>query len=323
MTINPKRIFSRGVSIYSPKLFLKFPSLLRLPDSIMIESTNFCNLNCKLCTHKDMKRKQGRLTLSKYKKIVKNLGYKPKTIVLQQIGEPFMNKELLKLAEYTCKQGIKPSVFTNGTLLHHFDADKILKSGINKMVIALDGLDQETVGFYRVGAKFDDIFNNIKNLVKRREEIGGIPDLRMQFLMMKHNEHQLEGIRKLAKKYKITLVIKSVGSFGHDVDMDKWLPKDRSYSRYQQDIQQTITCPNVFESGVILYNGDVVLCCADYDGTYFVGNVFEKTFKEIFRSEEYTNLRKRYFDENIELCKSCDLNIKGSDYSKIEDYTNE
>ncbi len=326
MTINPKRIFSRGISLYYPKLFLKYPNLLRLPDNIMIESSNLCNLNCVLCTHQDMKRKQYNLSFENYKKIVNNLGYKPESIVLQQIGEPFMNKDLLKMTKYTSEQGIKPSVFTNGTLLHLFNTDEILNSKIHKLVIALDGVTKDAVERYRIGANFEQLYKNVINLLERRKKIGGIPDLRIQFLMMKHNEHQLEEIRKLAKKYKVKLVLKSVGSFGHDVDMSEWLPKNKGYSRYNENEENKRIkdiCPNIFESGVILNNGNVVLCCVDFDGTYVMGNIFEKSFKEIFRSKEYTKLRQRYFGNDIELCKKCDLNIEGGDYSKIEDYSNE
>ncbi len=90
----------------------------------------------------------------------------------------------------------------------------------------------------------------------------------------------------------------------------KWLPKNKNYTRFDKDykiIGGPKTCPFTFDNTFILWNGDVAICCADFEGDYVVGNVFREPFKKIFRNEKYMKIRKKILNKQLPICKGCDL----------------
>jgi len=297
------------------------PFYHKYPKVIDIELTNACNLKCPLCpTTNLMKRKIGFISLENFKKIVDQLPKQVKTITLGYAGEMTLNQEFPKMISYARKKGFNVDLFTNGTCKR---TKEIIESKPTNILYAMDGASKETQESYRIGSKFEEVLENLKNLVKIKKEFGYTePKIILQFIVMKNNQHELKEIIKLAKEIGVDqLDLKPVSLYEDMFNKDKkelfdsYLPQNTDITRYKIEkklkINKPIICPAVFSS-LIYYNGDVSICCYDYDGIHKLGNVFEEDFKTIWKSKKYKNIRKMIIKKDLTLCKKCTMGIGGS-----------
>ncbi len=303
------------MSKYFPNFLLKYPRLIIMPQIANIEPTNICNLRCPLCANKNMKRKKGYMTLSQFKYIIDEIN-SLKEIVLGITGEPLLNKDIFRMVKYASDKGINVRIQTNALTLDQFEVDEILNSGLHSLNISFDGAQKKTYETYRVGSDFDRVLKSVTKLAhtKRQRKLK-YPTTVLQFLVMKHNEHEIPKIKELAKKIKTDyLLLKSTALWVTLTKNDKkklakkWLPK--KYLRYDNNLNikgSPQVCPFLFDNFLILWNGDISLCCLDFEGKFVLGNIFKEPFKKIFRNKKYTQIRRLILNKKLEFCNDCEL----------------
>ena len=287
------------------------------PNELLIEPTNICNLKCVLCpTSGDfMERSRGFMKFDNFRRIVNNIKGIVPEVILFFSGEPFLNKDIFKMIKYCSKQSIKTKISTNATVLDKGNAEKLLKSGLGKIVVSFDGLSKQTYEKYRVGADFDRVYENIRNLCSRKRELGlRKPLIQLQFIVMKHNEHELPMLEQVRKELGVDSVqIKSVVIptwfyEGRDAKRiaKKYLP--RGFSRYKSESLEISKPQSICEyvrKCVILWDGRVCLCCYDVDGAYCFGNAISEEFTDIWNSSKYKHARAMIKKRELALCKKC------------------
>lgn len=312
-----RHTFKRGMSLYCPNLLAELPGLIMYPEEIMIEPTNVCNLRCPLCGNKDMKRKKGNMALEQFKEILRQVP-EMKRMVIGITGEPLLNKDVFKMIKAASGKGIKVSMPTNALLLDRFDVNEVLDSGLDELVVSFDGATKKSYETYRVGSDFERVKKAVTKLChEKRKRKQEKPSIVLQFLVMKHNEHEIEKMKKLAKEIKPDyLFFKSIALWsnitGEDRDdlANSWLPKGDKFSRFRGEIEiqgKPKVCPFVFDNSIIFWNGDIALCCFDFEGQYILGNVFKTEFKKVFKSEKFKKMRKLVLEKKIPMCKDCEL----------------
>lgn len=285
--------------------------------TITIEPTNICSLKCPGCPHGSdffAEKPQGYMKFSDFKKIVDlNKGYF-KRIKFIGIGEPFLNRELIDMMIYCSDNNIDVSVHTHGM----FVTEEIFKKLVNiktelRITFSLDGVTNDSYGIYRVGGNFEKVFNNLVSLInfKNNNNLFNIKAV-WQFLLMQGNQHELERVKKIAKKIKADeLVVKDIIMTG-EVKDDRYLlvarkefvKKKKHESRKDVDcVCEYINPGSVF----VLWDGSVVPCCVDYKRKNIMGNAFEKSLVDLWNTEKYDNFRKKYKNKNNQLCLNCRL----------------
>jgi len=303
------------------KIFLSYifksPKIYGKPVRLMIEPTNICNLRCKTCPvgTKDIKKKPGHMSFNEFKKIIDEVGDYLYHITLWNWGEPFLNPELGKMIEYARRKNIYVVTSTNGHFLDDKSvAEKIIKSSLNELIIALDGLSQETLEKYRERANFNKVIRGIKLLVnlKKKYEVKR-PIIELQFIVMKHNQHELAKAREFAKNLGIDKLI--IKTFGAQLDIKKlkeFEPTDKKLSRYGEEEKNKIrkSCRDIWLGININYDGNVVPCCYDPFEKYILGNVFKDGVIKVWQGKKLMNFRKAVLKNknNIDICKNCDFN---------------
>jgi len=292
-----------------------------LPRYIGVESTNRCNLKCPVCaTSQYMHRDKGEMTIELFQTLIDQIDWKVKMINLGYSGEPLLNKNLFALIRLAGKKGIKVGFETNGFFVEDF-AEEIVASGTDYINIAIDGASQESLVKYRVGSDFERIVRGIKRLTQlKKSKESNRPLVALQFLIMRHNQDEIDFVRSLAKECGVDeLKIKTF-----NVDLGFWLteekrkgllqqfePTNKAYSRYNTNRKGEIFsktrpyCKYVFTSPVILYNGDVSLCCLDFNGEYLLGNIKTDSLKSIWKGERYNQLRSKACRRALEICRKC------------------
>ena len=309
----------RGLSKTIPKLLIEFPALNALPCELMIEPTSVCNLRCPLCSNKSLKRKHGGMSLENFKTVLDKAGPQVKKIVIGLTGEPLLNKEVWKMIKEARSRGIFVEMPSNLVLLDNYDMKEVIGADLNKLIVSMDGASEKTYKKYRVRGDFKRLVKNVKELCKAKEKAGAKnPEVVIQFLVMKHNKHEINSIEKLAREMhadvlslKNTMLWTSLTKSKREKLAEKWLPEEEQYRILDKELKEVRgspkVCPAVFDYCSVLWNGDLCLCCNDFEGEYLVGNILKQDFAEIFRSKKYNALRKAALEKTLPLCRECEI----------------
>lgn len=319
-----KNILKVQFSLIFSRLFGKY-LLLGKPYILTIEPTNRCNLKCAQCATGTGKltRPLINMTFSTFVKIIDELKNELCYIVMFNQGEPFLNTELLNFIEYAKQHRIYVISSTNGHFLNSDDiCRKVVSSGLDQLIISLDGADQQTYQKYRTGGNFNRVIAGIQNLVRIKKELGKRrPSVLLQFLVMRHNEHQISAIKKLGQQLDVDRILFKTVQIDTVADASEFLPLNQKQSRYKREGDQVILqnsqhqfCSRLWTSSTILSDGSVVPCCFDKDGQFTFGHVNGHTnFTQIWSSERYEKFRRHFTNrerrageqQSIHICKNC------------------
>lgn len=308
----PGRIMSMVPNKIKLELLKNVPDFilgLHNEKSIIIELTNVCNFRCPLCPTPTLNRKRGIMSLGDFKNILDQLKGIKNTINMNYSGEPFINKDILKMVMYANQNGFKTNISTNGSMLKNYPPEQIMNSGISCLTICLDGGTAATYSMYRVGGNFDSLCSEISRLGKYKHEHGSATKLSIQCLVSKHTEPEMDEIIRLGRLWGVDdIVFKNlclnfggVGGVGKEM-----LPTNPLYIR---ELVTDYICVLPW-AGVIYWNGDLGLCCYDFYGDHVVGNVLTDGFKGVFFSKRLNVLRKKVMRNELLLCRGCEGKTK-------------
>lgn len=260
-----------------------------------IETINTCNLKCVMCTYPMVTRKKEIMSMDLYKKIINEsaeLGVK--RVSLQNYGEPLLDPHIFDRIKYAKSKGLKTSFYTNATFLRGDVVDKVFDSGLDIIKFSLDAGDKETYEKIRLGGDWKQVKKNVISFYNRREELGlKTPQILIRMVKQESNKDKIGEYKKFWKKYSDIVDVSPVDNrTGDEIDTSR-------KTAYPCFIGKNL---------VILSNGDVVICCIDYDGKLVVGNVKKQTLKEIINSERFKKVvdaHMKFKGDELGICKNC------------------
>jgi radical SAM protein with 4Fe4S-binding SPASM domain len=288
------------------------------PLSMEIEPTTSCNLRCPQCPSglREFSRNTGMLNLDLYKKIIDEIHEELVWLILYFQGEPFLNKQFLEFVSYASARNIYTATSSNA----HYFTDEIAKatveSGLDRLIISIDGTTQDTYGKYRVGGKLDKVIEGTERLLYWKNKLNKTtPHIIWQFIAFKHNEHQIPEIKALAKKIGVDeLGIKTAQIYDYQNSVD-FIPENKDLSRYEKlpdgsyRIKNKLLnqCWRMWRGSVITWDGLVVPCCFDKDATHRFGDVSTDSFQQVWRSDKYNVFRQAILKSRreIDICTNC------------------
>jgi radical SAM protein with 4Fe4S-binding SPASM domain len=289
-----------------------------LPISVSVEPVSFCNLHCPQCPvgNGTSGREAGMMTINQFEKIISKLAPSTSYLNLYFQGEPLLHPEFSKMAEIAHKNKIYTSSSTNGQKLDDEMARKLVLSGLNKLIISIDGTNQETYEKYRQGGSLNKVLDGISALVKWKKQLQSkTPIIELQFLVFSHNEHQIQEMKTLHKKLFADVLSFKTAQIYDSENAKEFLPKISKYARYKTNKDGTLqrkkkmrnSCWRSFSSVVIAYNGDVLPCSFDKKGEFVFGNIFEESLQTIWKSEKAAKFRKSILTNRAQcyICTNC------------------
>ncbi|MDW8302368.1 MAG: SPASM domain-containing protein [Bacteroidia bacterium] len=295
------------------------------PIAISIEPTTYCNLRCPECPSglRQFTRPTGSLSIDVFRNIIDQLHPKTFYLTLYFQGEPYLNPQFHDMVRYARQKNMYVATSTNGHYLTFENAQKIVDSGLNRLIISIDGTTQETYQKYRIGGNLDTVVQGIQNIVqaKRKNKVKH-PYVILQFIVFRHNEHEIQEIKRLAKIWQVdALHIKTAQIYNFE-NGSPLLPQSEQYRRYTQTktgkfvIKNRLLnhCWKLWHSCVFTWDGKVLPCCFDKDAQYEMGNIQFESFANIWRNEKYAQFRKQILKSraNIEMCRNCTEGTKTS-----------
>lgn len=296
---------------------IKKSSHFAKPFAISIEPTTSCNLRCPQCMSglRNFTRPVGMLDLDNYKIIIEQIKSYILHLNLYFQGEPYLNTSFFEMVKFASHNNIFVSTSTNAHYLNQENAEKTVLSGLSKLIISMDGIEQNSYEKYRMGGNLDKVKNGIDNLLAAKLKLkSAFPYIIVQFIVFKHNENEVIEFIKWAKKKGVSYQIKSAQVYGFENDTE-FIPENVSYSRYVKNSvnsyqiqgEYSNKCWKMWHSAVITWDGKVLPCCFDKDASYSMGNVFEEQFTNIWNNKKYQIFREKLFNsrKEIAICTNC------------------
>lgn len=277
------------------------------PRSLQIENTNLCNAKCIMCPHVIMKRKGKIMKFKDFKKILNNVmkSYDIKRLTITGFGEPFIDRNIVEKIKYANEKypKLKVEVYTNASLLNKKIIDKLLETNINKITFSING----TKANYKkiMALDYKNTKKNVICFLEEKERRKHRVLTNVSLMIIKENE-------------------KDVKEF-----IDFWSPLSDSVRVYApsdwagslKNIEKRVLfngkrwpCTGLWTSITVDVNGDIIMCCRDYESRIKFGNLLKDDIKKIRNSEKFRGLLKRQLEFNFsdKICKNCDNSFDSS-----------
>ncbi len=289
------------------------------PMSLSIEPTTSCNLRCPECPSglRSFTRPTGMLEPETLDRLLGEVGPWLVYANLYFQGEPYLHPAMDALVAACKRHGVYASTSTNAHFLRPERAEAIVESGLDRLIVSIDGASQGTYEQYRIGGRLDKVLEGTENVMvaKHRAKPGRQPHVVWQFLVVGPNEHELPEIERMARKAGVDeLVIKTAQlddpRDGHPLLTQN--PKLRRYDRHPDGTWHLRNrlddkCWRMWQGAVVTWDGRVVPCCFDKDADHLMGKVGEQRFEEIWFGSAYQKFRNQIFTArgDIAMCQNC------------------
>jgi radical SAM protein with 4Fe4S-binding SPASM domain len=299
-----------------------------VPISVSIEPTTACNLSCPECPSglKSFTRSTGTIRNDAFRQKIDKLFKETLYLNFYFQGEPFLHKNFLDMVAYASSKGMYTVTSTNA---HFFDDDtakKTIQSGLDRLIVSIDGTTQDIYEQYRIGGDLSKVLKGVSSLVSWKKKLrSNTPMIVFQYLVVKPNEHQIDSAKELAKELGVDDIwFKTAQVYDHHHDPNGLIPTIDKYSRYKKlNSGESILkgkmkshCWKMWHSNVITWDGNVVPCCFDKDASHVLGNLVDSSMREIWKNNKYEHFRQELMKsrKNIDICSNCSegLNVWAS-----------
>ena len=291
-----------------------------LPTFVSIEPANYCQLRCPACpvgqrAANNTHHKAQNMSWDTYLRILTQVQATAYTIQFYFQGEPLLNPLLPKMIARAREAGLFTVVSTNAQALTRSMAHELVKSGLHRVIVSIDGFSEESYAAYRVGGDLHRALEGMQFLREAKAEYGSSICIELQVLRLRSNEHEWHWIERHYKSLGATrLVFKTAQLYdyqhGHSL-----MPTDERYSRYKKGEDGTYhltrprrrSCYRLWSGCVVTTNGEVLPCCYDKAGTHAFGSLMEQNLEQVWHNKNADDFRRQVLQDShaIPICREC------------------
>lgn len=317
------------------------------PDihKVYIEPTTRCNLNCRTCVRNIWGDQQANMSMETFHHLAQGLDDLPRLewVTFAGFGEPLIHPDILEMIDAVRQRDLAVGISSSGLLLDEAMARELVRLGVERVMISIDGVKPETYAGIR-GAMLAQVLDNIQRLNEIKRRLGVVkPLVGIEFVALKSNFAELTDLAELAKSLNAARVLVSNVLpyttdmrdeilYGYEpqpplppsswpVRVDGWimwgsLDLPRMYWTAERK------CRFVQNQAIVVgWDGGVSPCYAlshNYDyfaldsrqkhvSRYVLGNVRDQSLADIWMSEEYVRFRSEVRGFRFPSCPDCDL----------------
>lgn len=287
------------------------------PLHMQFELANYCNLRCPICptgSH-SLHRPARAMDPALFAQIMREAGPRLLTASLWGWGESLLNPRLSEILATAARYPVVTLLSTNG---QNLDRDSVIDAIISApptfLIVALDGLTDETNREYRVGASLAPALDGVRRLAALKKERGlRLPVLHMRFIVMRHNEHELSAAPAFAATHGFDMFsarILSLSSAPAASGMHQILMPGQPEYRAGRllEARDDFVCMQPFWFPSVYSDGTLVLCEQDFDAVASAGKLGpDLSFTAAWRSLQAARLRRAIRDNPSEFsfCQAC------------------
>ena len=291
-----------------------------LPTFVSIEPANYCQLRCPACpvgqrAANNTHHKAQNMSWDTYLRILTQVQATAHTIQFYFQGEPLLNPLLPKMIARAREAGLFTIVSTNAQALTRSMAHELVKSGLHRIIVSIDGFSEESYAAYRVGGDLHRALEGLQFLREAKAEYGSSICIELQVLRLRSNEHEWEWIRQHYRTLGATrLVFKTAQLYdyqhGHPL-----MPTDDRYSRYKKGEDgiyhlarpRRRSCYRLWSGCVVTTTGEVLPCCYDKAGEHAFGSLMEQNLEKVWHNKNADDFRRQVLQDShaIPICREC------------------
>lgn len=263
-----------------------------MPISLKIESSAACHLACPGCVQSNpefkAKTKGNLMSMELFNSILDQAGDYLYRIQFYYNGEPFINKRLLEMIRAASARGIGSQVSTNFSFSFKEGFYKeIVESGLEHLIISMDGTDAETYSKYRINGVYELVERGMREVVKWKKALNRrYPIVEWQFIIFEHNKHQVETAQRLAQDIGVDRLCLKYDGYS---DPASWNTKAQRTDRWMRRFKLD-SCLWLWGALVIDWNGVVRPCCNNAERES-IGDLTKTPFREVWNSDGMKGLR--------------------------------
>ena len=236
-------------------------------------------------------------------------------------GEPLLNKQLPEMIAKAHAQGLYTIVSTNAQLLTQSLANRLVKSGLDHIIVSIDGISQASYEAYRVGGKLHLALDGLRYLNTARQQYHSRICIEMQVLRLKTNENEWKWISQHYRMFGATKLTFKTAQLYNYRNGHPLMPSQLKYARYRRTADGTYIlyrslwrriwpqhpCYRLWSGCVINTRGQVLPCCYDKASQFTFGSIHQTDIKNVWQSESAKQFRKTILDkQHLPLiCQEC------------------
>lgn len=262
------------------------------PYLFVMEVTNICNLKCPFClTGKGVSGGRD----------VRHMGFEEAKSILDQLseylyflqvytwGEPLLNKDVFAIIEYAKKKNIYVMMSTNATAMTQAYNKRLLDSGIDYIMVAIDGGSKETYQKYRRGGDYYKVIANVKDFLCQREKCkNNKPFMEWQYIVFRHNQHEIHDTEIMAYE----MGINKFTPLPAYVEDEEWAATDPEYRTDLGNPERIYNCDRPWSHLNVRADGGVASCCYTFFKKDDLGELNRNTFLEIWNNQYFQQARR-------------------------------
>jgi radical SAM protein with 4Fe4S-binding SPASM domain len=269
------------------------------PAHMKIELTNFCNLACPMCPHEQMQRAVGYMKPELFRRVIDQSAPWLEFAYLHHLGESLFHGKIGELIQYGRSKGVAMGLSTNATYLDHRKGKILLESGLDFLVISMDGASPDTYDRMRVGGDFATTVKNVRAFFALKKQIPNSLTVVVQMIVTAENHHEVKDFAALWQKDGAQVMIKEARDWAGQVKLVQ-LGKPPAVNR--------APCKMLWTELTVLWDGKVVPCVNVFEHDNLLGDFSRQTLDDIWNGSELVRLRQAHLaDEvdNIPVCRTC------------------
>lgn len=287
------------------------------PMFISVEPANRCMLHCPECPV-GMGVTNGKSVLFSpllLQAVLEDNARFMHTVIFHFQGEPLLNDDLPALIRMAKAYNLYTMLSTNGQLLDRSMADRLVASGLDKIIVSVDGFTQASYETYRVGGSLQRALDAIRNLHDSKVVGKAHLEIELQCLRLRSNEKEWGWAKAYYKTLGADRLVFKTAQFYNYESGHPLMPSDERYSRYRKGKEGTYRlkrklrnrCWRLWSGCVVDVEGNVLPCCFDKERQHAFGNLYGNSLLEIWTGRTADAFRKKLLRnrKQTKICCNC------------------
>jgi hypothetical protein len=271
------------------------------PRRINVEVTNHCNQRCPLCPRQAFTRPLGFMEPALFERIARECAAQATRLWLHFLGEPLLHRDLVRMIRFAKEAGVQEvGLSTNAVSLRGALAAALLDSGLDRLECSMDADDPDAYLAMRGRDHFARVSDNVRTFLSQKRALGRTrPITSIQFMrtpaLVAELPRVVEAWRPFLGTDDFVMTIEPA-TFAGAIDVPAPVPPERH------------PCSWLFSSLMVLQDGTVTMCGADWDAHAPLGNVRSASLAEIWNGPELARRRRAHVDgrfDAVPICGGC------------------
>ena len=289
-----------------------------MPTFIAIEPANYCMLHCPQCPvgmRATQPEEHALIPEAIWMRVLNEAAPFAHTVIFHFQGEPLLHPDLPKMIRYAHQLKFFTMLSTNAQLLTPAVAEALVDSGLDRIIVSIDGLTEPTYSHYRVGGSLAHALAGMRALADCKQQKGYGPEIEMQCLYLKSNQHEWPLFREKYRQLGADKISMKTAQFYDFEQGNPDMPDDSRYSRYKRNTDGSYRlkkklhnrCYRLWSGCVITTDGTVLPCCFDKDHRFPLGCLASSSLEDIMHGGAAQWFRQRLIRHraSISMCTNC------------------